>query len=236
MHLLDINAVNVFHGEFHTLKDISLRVSEKEVIVVVGANTAGKTTLLNAISGVYTPLSGEIAFGSKPITGLETHEIAKMGLIQVPEGRRIFPFLSIMDNLKVGSTREEARRKRKESMEFVFSLFPVLKARKKQLGGTLSGGEQQMLAIARGLMALPKLLMLDEPSIGLSPLFVENIFKVIEEIKKVGISILLVEQNVQKSLSVATRGYVLEGGAISMEGTGSELLANPYIKEAYLGL
>ena len=236
MHLLDINAVNVFHGEFHTLKDISLHVSEKEVVAVVGANTAGKTTLLNAVSGVYCPSNGEITFESKPIAGLETHTIAKMGLLQVPEGRRIFPFMSIIDNLKVGSTRKEARLKRKESMEFVFSLFPALKDRKKQLGGTLSGGEQQMLAIARGLMALPKLLMLDEPSIGLSPLFVENIFKVIGEIKKIGISILLVEQNVQKSLSIATRGYVLEGGTISMEGTGNELLANPYIKEAYLGL
>jgi branched-chain amino acid transport system ATP-binding protein len=236
MPLLEINAVNVFYDEFHTLKDISIDVSEGEVVAVVGANSAGKTTLLNTVSGVYHPSSGEISFQSTPITGLETHEIAKLGLIQVPEGRRIFPFMSIIDNLKAGSTLERARLKRKQSLEFAFSLFPVLKNRSKQLGGTLSGGEQQMLAIARGLMALPKMLMLDEPSTGLSPLFVENIFKAISQIKIEGISILLVEQNVQKTLGIATRGYVLEGGTVRMKGAGKDLLANPYIKEAYLGL
>jgi branched-chain amino acid transport system ATP-binding protein len=236
MHLLEIDSLNVFHGEFHTLKGISLRVSKGEVVAVVGANTAGKTTLINTVSGVYSPSSGQIEFQSKKIIGLEIHEIAKLGLIQVPEGRRIFTFMSVLDNLKAGSSRENARVKRKEGLEFVFSLFPTLKDRRRQLGGTLSGGEQQMLAIARGLMALPVLLMLDEPSIGLSPLLVENIFKVIRQINKEGIAILLVEQNVQKSLTVATRGYVLEGGTVSMEGTGKELLANPHIKDAYLGL
>lgn len=180
--------------------------------------------------------SGDILFQSESIKWLAPHEIARLGIIHVPEGRRIFPFMSIMDNLLVGSSLREARMKRHESLEYVFSLFPVLKEREKQSGGTLSGGEQQMLAIARGLMALPKLLMLDEPSIGLAPIVVESIFNTLKQIKEQGITIFLVEQNVQKSLSLATRGYVLEGGNIRLQGTGEELLTNPYVKEAYLGL
>jgi len=236
MHLLEATGINAYYGEFHVLKELSFLVKPHEVLSVVGANTAGKTTLLNVISGVIPLSSGDILFQSESIKWLAPHEIARLGIIHVPEGRRIFPFMSIMDNLLVGSSLREARMKRHESLEYVFSLFPVLKEREKQSGGTLSGGEQQMLAIARGLMALPKLLMLDEPSIGLAPIVVESIFNTLKQIKEQGITIFLVEQNVQKSLSLATRGYVLEGGGIRLQGTGEELLNNPYVKEAYLGL
>ena len=236
MHLLEAMGINVHYGEFHVLRELSLEVNLHEVLSVVGANTAGKTTLLNVISGVVPLSGGDIRFQSESIKWLASHEIARLGIIHVPEGRRIFPFMSVFDNLLVGSSLKEARMKRRESLEYVFSLFPVLKEREKQSGGTLSGGEQQMLAIARGLMALPKLLMLDEPSIGLAPIAVESIFNTIKQIQEQGITIFLVEQNVQKSLSLATRGYVLEGGSIQLQGTGEELLTNPYVKEAYLGL
>ena len=236
MHLLEAMGINVHYGEFLVLRELSLEVNLHEVLSVVGANTAGKTTLLNVISGVVPLSGGDIRFQSESIKWLASHEIARLGIIHVPEGRRIFPFMSVFDNLLVGSSLKEARMKRRESLEYVFSLFPVLKEREKQSGGTLSGGEQQMLAIARGLMALPKLLMLDEPSIGLAPIAVESIFNTIKQIQEQGITIFLVEQNVQKSLSLATRGYVLEGGSIRLQGTGEELLTNPYVKEAYLGL
>lgn len=236
MHLLEATGINAHYGEFHVLKELSFVVNLHEVLSVVGANTAGKTTLLNVISGIIPLSDGDIRFQSESIKLLAPHEIARLGIIQVPEGRRIFPFMSVFDNLLIGSSLKNARIKRPESLEYVFSLFPVLKEREKQSGGTLSGGEQQMLAIARGLMALPKLLMLDEPSIGLAPIMVEFIFKIIKQIQDQDITIFLVEQNVQKSLSLAARGYVLEGGSIRLEGTGEELLTNPYVKDAYLGL
>jgi len=234
--LFEIKRLHVYYGDFRILDDISVHINDYEIVSIVGANSAGKSTLLKTISGVVPIESGEISFQSKRIGHLKPHEIARLGLILVPEGRRIFPIMTVLENLLVGSVREKARQQRQETLDYVFSLFPVLKERKNQLGGTLSGGEQQMLAIARGLMALPSLLMLDEPSVGLAPIMVETIFNVISKISKSKITILLVEQNVQRSLSVATRGYILERGRIRMEGTGQEILANPYVKEAYLGL
>lgn len=236
MPLLDVRNINVSYDDFHILKDVSLCVKMGEILAVVGANSAGKSTLLKLLSGLIQSDSGDIFFKSNPISGLDMHEIARLGIIQVPEGRRVFPFMTVFENLLVGSFMTKARQKRSETVEYVFNLFPPLKERRKQLAGTLSGGEQQMLAIARGLMALPVLLMLDEPSTGLAPIMVENIFKVIREIDKEGLAILLVEQNVQKSLSIAERGYVLEAGKIKLEGSGKALAADPYVKEAYLGL
>ncbi|RLB20399.1 MAG: branched-chain amino acid ABC transporter ATP-binding protein [Deltaproteobacteria bacterium] len=236
MPLLEVKSLHVYYGDFQILDDVSIYVNDYEIVSIVGANSAGKSTLLNAISGIAAIKSGDILFRSKRIGYLKPHEIARLGLILVPEGRRIFPIMTVLENLLVGSVREEARQRRQETLDYVFSLFPVLKERKNQLGGTLSGGEQQMLAIARGLMALPSLLMLDEPSVGLAPIMVETIFNVISEISRGKIPILLVEQNVQRSLSIASRGYILERGKIRMEGIGQEVLANPYVKETYLGL
>ena len=236
MPLLDVRNVNASYKDFHIFKDVSISVEANEILSVVGANSAGKSTLLKAISGMIDLAKGDILFQGNRISTLTTHEIARLGVIQVPEARRIFPIMTVFENLLVGSVLDKARKKRSESIEYVYNLFPVLKERRGQLAGTLSGGEQQMLAIARGLMALPILLMLDEPSVGLSPIMAESIFKIIKEIDKQNITILLVEQNVQKSLSIAKRGYVLETGRIKLEGTGQELLANPYVKEAYLGL
>lgn len=236
MPLLDVRNVNASYEDFHILKDVSISVEANEILSVVGANSAGKSTLLKLISGMIDLDKGDILFQGNCISALTTHEIARLGVIQVPEGRRMFPLMTVFENLLVGSILDKARKKRSESIEYVYNLFPVLKERRGQLAGTLSGGEQQMLAIARGLMALPILLMLDEPSVGLAPIMAENIFKVIKEIDKQNITILLVEQNVQRSLSIAKRGYVLETGRIKLQGTGEELLANPYVKEAYLGL
>ena len=236
MPLLEVKSLHVYYGDFQILDDVSIYVNDYEIVSIVGANSAGKSTLLNAISGIAAIKSGDILFRSKRIGYLKPHEIARLGLILVPEGRRIFPIMTVLENLLVGSVREEARQRRQETLDYVFSLFPVLKERKNQLGGTLSGGEQQLLAIARGLMALPSLLMLDEPSVGLAPIMVETIFNVISEISRGKIPILLVEQNVQRSLSIASRGYILERGKIRMEGIGQEVLANPYVKETYLGL
>lgn len=236
MPLLEVKNLHLHYGDFHVLDDIRLHVNEREVVSIVGANSAGKSSLINTIAGLTKPSEGQVLYQSSPLANTAPHEIAKRGVILVPEGRKIFPLMSVLENLLVGSVLERARKRRSQSLDLIFSLFPVLREREKQLGGTLSGGEQQMLAIARGLMALPTLLMLDEPSIGLAPIMVETIFKVVGEISKERITILLVEQNVQKSLAIATRGYVLERGRIRMEGTGEELLGNPYVKKAYLGL
>jgi branched-chain amino acid transport system ATP-binding protein len=236
MLLLKVESINVFYNDFHVLKDVSIEINETEVVSLVGANSAGKTTLLRTISGEISEVRGDIIFRQKSILRLDVHEIVRMGIVQIPEGRRIFPLMTVFENLCVGSALPEPRRKRYELLDKVFELFPILKERENQLAGTLSGGEQQMLAIARGLMVLPKLLMFDEPSNGLAPIIVEAIFKVIKQINNQGITTFLVEQNVQKSLSIANRGYIIENGKIIMEGTGAALLANPYVKEAYLGL
>ena len=218
------------------VKGIDMRVEAGEVVSLVGANGAGKTTTLKAISAIVPAKSGRVEYMGDDITHLAPYKIVELGLIQIPEGRKIFPQMSVKENLVLGSYTAKAKIRRWESLDRIYSLFPILKQRSDQFAGTLSGGEQQMLAIGRGLMSLPKLLMLDEPSLGLSPVVVEEIFESIKGISSNGTTILLVEQNIHQSLEISTRGYVMENGSIAMEGQGKELLENEHIKRAYLGL
>jgi len=218
------------------LKEVSLHVGDREIVSLIGANSAGKSSMLNAISGLVLISGGEIRFEGKRIDSLPSHEIIEYGIIQVPEGRRIFPFMTVKENLEMGSYNRRAREKNRDSLQRVYEHFPRLAERKSQLGESMSGGEQQMLAIGRGLMAGPKILMLDEPSLGLAPIVVEMIFKVLQEVNRQGVTILLVEQNVKESLDISTRGYVLENGRVSLEGAAGDLLKNSYLKKAYLGL
>jgi len=234
--LLTINKLNFSYGDLKILWDIDLEVHEGEIVTVVGANGAGKTTTLNCISRLVDPTSGTISYNGEELTGLESHHVVERGIVQVPEGRKIFSEMTVLENLRMGSYIRTARKDREFNLELVFHLFPRLKERVNQLGGTMSGGEQQMLAIGRGLMANPKLLMLDEPSLGLSPLFVAIIFEIIQEINRKGVTILLVEQNVFNSLKIADRAYVLENGRVVLSGTGNELLVNDYVKKAFLGI
>ena len=236
MFLLKVNDIDVFYGDAQVLHQVSLTVREKEIITIVGANGAGKSTLLKTIGGVLKASSGEIWFMDDRIDLLPSHQIVDQGLIRIPEGRKIFPTMTVLENLELGSYLPKAKARRSESLEKVFDLFPVLKNREKQSSGTLSGGEQQMLAIGRGLMSLPKLLMLDEPSLGLAPLLVKQIFNTVREINLQGTTILLVEQNVFNALDMAVEGYVLENGRIVLEGKSQDLLTDEYIKEAYLGV
>ena len=215
---------------------MSLSIEEGEIVSVVGANGAGKTTLLKAIAGLVRPTGGAVALRGERLDRLPTHRIVERGVVRVPEGRRIFPEMTVRENLELGATPPQARRKRHESLGRVFQLFPILRERAQQLAGTLSGGEQQMLAIGRGLMALPKLLMLDEPSLGLAPMVVKEIFQTIRRINADGVTILLVEQDVMHSLNMSHRGYVLENGSIVLAGGGPELLGNQHIRTAYLGI
>ena len=227
--------INVFYDEIQVLWSLSLKVSKRELVTVIGPNGAGKTTLLKTISGLLIPKNGEILFLNEKINGLSPYKIVRKGIIQVPEGRRLFPYMSVIENLEMGAyTISES--KKKENLEFVFNLFPILKERKNQLAVTLSGGEQQMLAIARALMSSPKLLMLDEPSLGLAPKLVIKIFETINFLKENGITILLIEQNIRNALSLADKAYVLENGKIVLQGTGKEILENNYVKTAYLGI
>jgi len=234
--MLKIENLHFSYGDLKVLWDVNIEVQDGEIVTVVGANGAGKSTLLKNISRLVKPESGSITFNGIDIEKLPAHKVVEFGIVQVPEGRRIFPQMTVAENLRMGSFIERARRKRAENMKRVYSLFPRLKERKKQLGGTMSGGEQQMLAIGRGLMADPKLLLLDEPSLGLSPLLVKNIFEVINEIRKQGVTILLVEQNVYQSLRIADRGYVLETGRIVLKDHGEALLNNEHVRKAYLGM
>ncbi len=228
--------VDLFFKDVQILHSVSFHIDEKEIVALVGANGAGKSTMINTISGINHPQRGEIKYRDERIDQKPSHVIVERGIIQVPEGRRVFPSLSVLENLEMGSFSPRAKKKRKEVLKEVFDLFPILKERKNQAGGTLSGGEQQMLVIGRALMALPNLLMLDEPSLGLAPIIVANIFEVISTINSQGTTILLVEQNVEHTLEMANRGYVLENGSIVMEGTGNALLHDPHVKEAYLGI
>lgn len=236
MKLLTINNLNSGYGDVAVLKDVSLVVEEGEVVSIVGANGTGKTTMMNTISGLIAPNSGEIWFDGKRIDKLAPHEITERGVVQVPEGRRVFPFFTIQENLLIGSTISRARKERKRNLDHVYDMLPRLAERKTQVARTLSGGEQQMLAIGRALMAMPKVLMLDEPSLGLSPLLVNTVFDIIGQISKEGTTVVLVEQNVRQALRLSQRAYVLENGHIALEGPADTLLDNPHVKKAYLGL
>jgi branched-chain amino acid transport system ATP-binding protein len=234
--VLEIKKVNLAYGQMQVLKEVSLQVRDREIVSLIGANSAGKSSMLNAISGLVPLAGGEILFEGTPIHSLPSHEIIELGIIQVPEGRRIFPYMSVRENLLMGSYSRRARPKSGEALQRVLELFPQLAQRSSQLGESMSGGEQQMLAIGRGLMAGPKILMLDEPSLGLAPIVVEMIFKVLQEVNRQGVPVLLVEQNVKESLDISSRGYVLENGRVVLEGAGRDLLENSYLKKAYLGL
>jgi len=234
--LLKLNQVNTFYGDVQALRNVSFEIREKEIIAIVGSNGAGKSTTLNTISGILRPSSGTIEFLGERMERLHPHEIVDHGIVQIPEGRLLFPYMSVLENLELGAFNLKARASRRENLDRVFTLFPILKERMNQLAGTLSGGEQQMLAIGRGLMSLPKLLMLDEPSLGLAPLLVRQVFETVKSINLQAITVLLVEQNVYHSLSMAVRGYVLENGSIVLEGSGRDLLNNSHVREAYLGI
>ena len=236
MPLLEIRNLTCGYKKVRVLHGISIQVEEKEVLAVVGSNGAGKTTLLKTISGLLHPFSGEILWESVPIHGLEPHQIVERGIVQVPEGRQLFGYMTVLQNLQVGSHIADARARRPDTLKMIFNLFSVLEERQQQLAGTLSGGEQQMLATARALMARPKLLMMDEPSWGLAPLLVHRLFETICQINQQGCTILLVEQHVHQALSIATRAYVLERGNVVMEGGGQELLKDERLKESYLGM
>lgn len=236
MKLLSIKNLNSGYGDIKIIKNLSLEINKGEVVSIVGANGAGKTTLLKTISGLLTPTSGEIWFEDQRIDNLPPHKITDLGIIHVPEGRRIFPFFTVYENLLIGSCLPRTQKARKENLEHVFQLLPRLAERKNQVGSTLSGGEQQMLAIGRALMGMPRVLMLDEPSLGLSPLLVQTVFELVSTIASEGITVLLVEQNVRQALKLSQRAYVLENGSISLEGSAEEISNNPAVKKAYLGL
>ncbi len=233
---LEIINVDVCYGDIQVLWDVSLKVEKNQIVSIVGANGAGKTTLIKTISGLLNPISGRISFFERRIDVLPAYDVVNLGIVQVPEGRKVFPYMTVLENLELGAYTPKARKMKKETLEVIFGLFPILRNKRAQRAGTLSGGEQQMLAIARGLMARPKLLMLDEPSLGLAPKLVKQVFEVIKQINKEEITVLLVEQNVFHSLSIADRGYVLENGRAVLEGKGEELLNNKHVKKAYLGI
>ena len=232
--ILKVEGINVYYGAIHAIKDISFEVNQGEIVTLIGANGAGKTTTLQTISGLLHTRTGSITFQGKNITNIRADKLVSRGLAQVPEGRRVFLQMSVQENLEMGAYTQPQAGVPKD-LEMVFELFPRLKERRNQVAGTLSGGEQQMLAMGRAMMSHPKLLMLDEPSMGLAPLLVEQIFEIIKNLNKQGSTILLVEQNAQMALSVAHRGYVLETGKIVTTGTGEELIRSPEIKKAYLG-
>jgi len=233
--MLELEKVNLFYGNIHALKEVSLKVNRGELVALLGANGAGKTSTLRAISAMHPVKSGRITFEGQDLSRVPAHRLVDLGIAHCPEGRQVFGRLSVQENLMLGAFRRRDRRGVQEDEEWVFSLFPILAARRGQSAGTLSGGEQQMLAIGRALMSRPRLLLLDEPSLGLAPLIVDQIFGVIREIKEQGCTVLLVEQNAFQALGIADRAYVLETGRIILEGTPDQLLANADVKRAYLG-
>ncbi len=233
--MLKVNDINVFYGAIHAIKGASLEVNEGEIVTLIGANGAGKSTILRTISGLLKPKSGNIEFQGSEISGVPAHEIVKVGISQVPEGRRIFAEMSVLENLELGAFTRTDKDGIKADMDMVFERFPRLKERISQLAGTLSGGEQQMLAMGRALMSRPKLLLLDEPSMGLAPLLIKEIFAIIQDINKTGTTVLLVEQNANMALSIAHRAYVLETGRITLSGDAKELAASDDVRKAYLG-
>jgi len=234
--LLELRDVEVAYGDLPALRGVSVSVEAGETLSVVGANGAGKTTMLRAISGLLPPRAGQILLDGVRLDRLPSHAIVERGVVQVPEGRKIFPSLTVLENLELGSYVSAAKARRRDGLEQVFGLFPRLQERRGQAAGTMSGGEQQMLAIGRALMAWPRVLMLDEPSLGLAPIVVKEIFRVIGEINRLGTTVLLVEQNTRQALALSRRGYVLENGRVVLEGSGAELLGNAHVKRAYLGM
>ncbi len=233
--VLSLNNIDTYYGSIHALRGVSLEVEDGEIVTLIGSNGAGKTTTLKTISGLLKPKNGEIRFKGEQISNLPAHEVAARGVAHAPEGRKIFPRLTVQENLEMGSFRIKEQARINKSMQTVFELFPRLQERRHQKGGTLSGGEQQMLAIGRALMSEPAILLLDEPSMGLAPMLVDHIFQVIGQLKERGITILLVEQNARKALKIAHRGYVLQNGEIALSGSGEELLHNSMVIDAYLG-
>ena len=234
--MLKVTDLNVHYGAIHALQGVSFNLQEGEIVTLIGANGAGKSTLLNTISGLLPAVKGKVEYLDEDITNLEPQKIVRKGIVQVPEGRKIFAAMSVMENLEMGAFTVTDKKLIADKIEEMFTKFPILGKRSKQLGGTLSGGEQQMLAIARGLMASPRLILLDEPSMGLSPVLVEQIFDTIQSINHSGTSVILVEQNAQMALVIADRAYVLETGKIVLEGDAQEVLQNPMVIEAYLGV
>lgn len=234
--MLEIKNIDVFYGDVQVIWDISFNVKQGEIVALIGANGAGKSTTLKTISGILRPRNGGILFNDIPIHKVEPYRLIELGIAHVPEARRLFVEMSVEENLDMGSLKGDAKKEREITKQLVFELFPRLLERRRQLAGTLSGGEQQMLAIGRGLMSKPKLQMFDEPSLGLSPILVKEIFGVIKKIKEEGTTILIVEQNVKQTLAIADRAYVLENGKIALQGTGAELLNNEHVRTAYLGV
>jgi branched-chain amino acid transport system ATP-binding protein len=234
--MLEVNSISAYYGKIRALWDVSINVEKGEIVALIGANAAGKTTILDTISGLIHPSSGSVKFLDQRIDHLQAHEIVKLGISHVPEGGKAFPEMTIRENLDIGAYGNAAWEKRGETIEQVHEMFPLLKQRGKQLARTLSGGERQMLAIGRGLMSRPKLCALDEPSYGLSPIMVKEIFGAVRTLRDQGLTVLLVEQDVQQSLEIADRGYVLENGHVVLEGTSADLLQNDHVRKAYLGL
>jgi branched-chain amino acid transport system ATP-binding protein len=234
--VLEVQGLDVAYGEKPALRGVAMTVGEGESVSVLGANGAGKSTLLRTISGLQRPRQGSVSFDSRRLDALAPYDIAALGVAHVPEGRRVLPDMTVEENLELGAFLPEPRRRRPETLAWVYEVFPRLKERRRQRAGTLSGGEQQMLAVGRGLMLRPRLLMLDEPSLGLAPVMVDVTFEKIAEVRRQGIAILLVEQNVQRALGLTDRGYVLEQGKVVLQGSSAELLENPHVKVAYLGL
>ncbi len=234
--MLRVENIDVSYGDLQILWDVSFEVNEGEIVALVGANGSGKSTTLKTISGLLRPANGSILFQDQQLHKIPANKIIEHGVVHVPEGRRLFPEMTVRENLIMGSLTPQAKAKRNESMEWVFGLFPRLREREKQMAGTLSGGEQQMAAVGRGLMALPKLIMFDEPSLGLAPILVADIFRIIKRINQEGVTVFLTEQNTKQSLEISDRGYVLENGRVVLSGTGQELLDNEHVKQAYLGI
>jgi len=234
--MLEVSNIDTFYGKIQALWGVSLKIDEAEIVALVGGNGAGKTTLLNTISGLLRPASGSVEFLDKRIEGLKPHAIVELGMSHIPEGRRLFPDMSVRENLEMGAYTKRVWKQKQETFNKVYQLFPILKARQWQLARTLSGGEQQMVAMGRGLMSIPRLCIIDEPSSGLAPLMVDEIFQIIQGLRDQGIAIFLIEQNVQQTLEIADRAYVLENGRITLEGESKKLLQEELIRKAYLGL
>lgn len=234
--ILKIEKIDVFYDDLQVIWSVSLEVNRGEIVALLGANGAGKSTILNTVSGLLTPARGSITFEDLPLDQVPAHKVIEHGITQVPEGRRLFPEMTVRENLIMGSLTPMAKAKRNETIDWVFGLFPRLQERENQTAGTLSGGEQQMLAVGRGLMSLPKLIMFDEPSLGLAPILVVEIFNIIKRIQQEGVTVLIVEQNTKHTLEICHRGYVLENGRVVLVGSGQELLDNEQVKQAYLGI